>query len=180
MLQKFKNIDGVFLVGFILLSVIRLVEFFASGYVLSIHNYLAFILLAVALYFKISKSGKLRFSVALILFLATFNIISFTISRDWFSINYSSGNIVYSTPGINLYVVVFFMGYCFWNFDYLKSLFTGSHEERKIEEEKMIDFYYNKFADSSFDEYKTVLSNIDSYPEEARIALERLKEERKV
>jgi len=178
LLKRLKSVDVIYLVIFAGASIVTLFQSFVQGYLLSLNNYAAFIILiAVLILRKIRKDG-FKAGVSVLLILSTFNITNYFVGQT--NIHIGSGDadaFAFNTPGIDPIWLVMLIIYCFLKVDQIKLLLNGSHSEQLDEKEKLINFYYDKFAQCHPDEYKAAIENIEKYPEEAQIALQRLESE---
>lgn len=178
MLKKLKSVDGVYLALFALASTVTLVQSLIQGYLLSLNNYAAFIaLIAVVAARKIGKDN-FKAGIVILLILSTFNITNFFVGQTNVQIDSAaSGTLTFNTPKINFIWLFMLVVYCFLKFDQVKLMLNGKQTENIVENEGLINFYYDKFSLCHPDEYKTAIENIEEYPEEAQVALQRLENE---
>jgi hypothetical protein len=178
MLKKLKSVDVIYLVIFAGASIVTLSQSLLQGYLLSLNNYAAFvILIAVLILRKIQKDG-FKVGVAILLILSTFNITNYFVGQT--NINIGSGEpnaFAFNTPGIEPVWLLLLIIYCFLKVDQIKLLLNGSQSVQIDEKEKLIAFYYDRFSQCHPDEYKAAIENIEKYPEEAQLALQRLASE---
>lgn len=178
MLKRLKSVDVVYLVIFAGASIVTLFQALVQGYLLSVNNYAAFvILIAVFASRKITKDG-FKPGVSVLLVLSAFNITNYLVGQTNIHIGSGDpGTLTFNTPGIDPIWLVMLIIYCFLKFDQIKLMVNGGKSEQIDENEKLIVFYYDKFSQCHPDEYRAAIQNIKKYPEEAQIALQRLEAE---
>jgi len=168
MIKPKKYVDVAFLVLLGLLISISISRHFEGGYVLSVYNYLGFILLLILISIKIIKPEKEWFLVLRLLILYALNIINFTVEQ--FNLNF-----------IGLFLLII---YCCINKEMVihlvKRTFAGSVGEQKERRDRMIRFYYDKFKICNTEEFDQIFSNFSKYPIEAQIALKQIKTEKEI
>jgi len=183
-MKNIKKIDRIILSLLAVFAIIAIFQHFIDGYVLTVNNYAAVILLIVISFFQFLRNGRFASGIALLLGLNTFGIVNFFT----FSINgqirpleikvgsfyFEASDMYYSTIGFNLLFFIGLLVYCYINIDYVKSILGRSEEEA----DKMVIFYYKKFLELPLDEYQDVKKEFDKYPEEAQVAIKRIESEK--
>ena len=177
--MKVEKTDLFFLAILTLSSLVSLLLHFISGYVLSINDYAGFLFLAIILFFQY-RGGKFRSGIPVLLILGTFNILCFSYITFNSSLVHLTDDLTYNPPGFNPAFFLMLVVYGFINFNYLKTILGGNRESGDADEDKMTDFYYNKFSDCDPAEFKDIAQRINMYPAEAQAAIRRLIEERTV
>jgi len=178
LLKRLKSIDVIYLVIFAGASIVTLFQSLVQGYLLSLNNYAAFIILIAVLISRKIRKGGFKAGVAILLVLSTFNITNYFVGQTNQQIgDDGSANLVFNTPGIDFIWLFMLVVYCFLKFDQVKLLLNGKQLNQVDEREKLINFYYDKFSQCHPDEYKAAIENIEKYSEEAQLALQRLERE---
>ncbi len=173
-----RLLDRLLLIVLGFLSLFTLYQVLFQEYFLTLNNYAAFLFLIVAIILKIKKEDRFKSAVLLLLLSASFNFINFSTVTYSATVGYKAKEIDYSLPSINILFFLLLIFYCCINISYVRSIFTGTDDEKELKRQKMIEFYYTKFSGIDLDGFNSALNNFDQYPEEARIALEKLKNER--
>ncbi|MDB5135047.1 MAG: hypothetical protein JWP37_1650 [Mucilaginibacter sp.] len=170
-----KYTDLVFLIVLGFLSVRAVYEHFQYGYVLSINNYLAFIVWIIAFAVLLVRPGKATILMLMAMFLSALNIINFT--SEIFKAGISNESNGFESLTVNPLALLLLVIYCLVNREAIKILLNGSNAEKMREQDRMIDFYYKKFISCSKDELNKVFESFDEYPIEAKMALKKIKAE---
>ncbi len=159
-----------------LLIVNTLIQSQLYGYILSVNNYLAFILWPTALILQL-RFRSWRYPLAVILLLSLFNIINFQIGGVTFKLGLDI-SIPIETPGVNAIMLLIVIAYYFVNRKLINNrlsiIFKGTKEERKSLYQKNVDFYIKKFSACSEQELKLILADFEAYPIEAQMALRQM------
>lgn len=171
--KKAKYIDSSFLLIFFLLAILTMYRHLSAGFILSINNYLGFLLLIMFIGIWFLKKELNKYLVFILLY--TFNIINFTVERFNISVGADVRELQFTPISINPIAVILLIIYLCLNGSTIKQLYTDNDKESADKLNKKVDFYYNKFSNCSEGELTVIFSNYDKYPEEARIALDKLK-----
>ncbi|MBB2144420.1 hypothetical protein GM921_02910 [Pedobacter sp. LMG 31464] len=149
------------------------------NYALSINNYLSFVAWPIALFLRLKNYKVRRYPLAFLLILATINIFNFGLGA--MKLSFSIGDISSipaERPGVNPIILLILIAYYFVNKKsinrILNNTFRGTPEERKVEYQKTVDFYLNKFNSCNKEELKDILKDFNDYPEPAKIALRQI------
>jgi len=183
MLRPNKIVDISFLIFLGTCCLITIYQGVSNVFLLTINNYLAVIVYVVVVGLKVYSPSKGRYNVLILLVLSLFNLINFSAVVINSTIYHLDSGWSVNGVGFNIIVFVFIIIYFFLNKDFvtytLRSLLVESDKEIVAKKEKMVKFYYNKFKKETNGEFDRIYFNIKSYPDEAQIALEKLKEDRK-
>lgn len=183
MLRPNKIVDISFLILLGICCLITIYQGVSNIFLLTINNYLAVIVYAVLVGLKVYSPSKGRYNVLILLVLSLFNLINFSAVVINSTIYHLDSGWSVNGVGFNIIIFFFLFIYILLNKDFvthtLRSLLVGSDKEIAAKKEKMVKFYYNKFKKESNEDFDIIYFNIQSYPDEAQIALEKLKEDRK-
>jgi len=168
------KIDYAFLSLLGTLLIISVITASTSEYILNVTNYLGIIAWSLVLVIRIIKPRLGRYFVACLILLTTLNFISFELIKTSTSIGFGS----FSTPSVNPGALLLLFVYYLINQESInnkiKHTFNGSAEEQEIKHHKMVSFYTDKFKDLDKTEFDEIFKNINTYPDEAQIALKQL------
>ena len=144
----------------------------------SLDDILAFLLLifGVRLIFTRLKTGQ--YIVLFLILLSLGGLITGFIILD--DSHYSSGRSsvqIGTLLSFNPFAFLLLIFYCLINREGLKNTFRGSENERGEAVQKKIHFYYNMFNSVTKNEFDEAFRKLDEYPEEAKVALNRIRNE---
>jgi hypothetical protein len=169
------KIDYAFLGLLGVLMAIAVVDVLTSDYIFNISNYFGFAGWTIALVLRIVKPRLGRYAIAWLIALGTLNMLSFELVRTSVSFGFGS----FSTIGINPQMLLILVAFYLINRKSINSkiaqTFKGSAEEQEAKRQKMVDFYTDKFKDLDKPEFEEIFNKIDSYPDEAQIALKQIR-----
>lgn len=173
------KIDYAFLGLLGLLLALLINQSVKFDYSLSLFNYLALIAWALTLAVRITKPALGRILVAWLIILATFNLFNFDTARSTFTVGFHGEKSDYTTPLMNpimfLLLVIFYIINRKSVNRKLARFFKGSPEELSAKQQKMVQFYLDRFGNLPPEEFEVIYANIHSYPDEAQEALMQLK-----
>ena len=155
----------------------------AFGYILSLNNYLGFVTWGLALVLRLGHFKRKRYALAFLLILGTLNVSNFGLGM--MSMSFSIGHISNAPAepiGLNPIILLMLIGYYFVNMRSINRLLSnaikGSEEERKVDHQKIVDFYLRKFNECDDSEFEKVYRNFNEYPPEAQTALKQIRQEK--
>lgn len=176
MKRKEKITDIAVLSLLSVISIISIYRHLVFGYALTWSTYIGMALLFSGFIYKIVSGWKGRFLVFILLFLAMFGVINFTVEII------AIGYVGIGTIGLNPLIFLLLVIYSVICIDTVSALFRninrGSEKEISGEREKMELFYYNKFIKLNQVEFQNIFRYYNDYPEEAKFAINKIKEER--
>ena len=174
-----QKTDFIFfgLTGLLIASTIILSQLY--DYELSVNNYLAFITWPTTLFLRLKIKKRKRYPLGIIIILALFNVVNFSIGSWTFKLGINS-SVPIETPGINPIILIVAIAYYFVNKkainNILSNFFKGTEQDRNEEYQKTVDFYVKRFSSCNEEELKGVLENYKDYPAPAQTALRQLQE----
>lgn len=172
-----KYLDAIVLAAIGLLLINSLSGYFSAGYVLTINFYVGTLCWIVAILLKVFKHKLARLCVILLLALSAFNIISFTIfnialgSSEIY--NYNGVYYILLSPNpifLAALVIYALIGKVNSTTFYNKMVHASSIEIQE-EYQKEAKFYYEKFRNSTNEEFDYAVKNIKDYPKPAQDAI---------
>lgn len=177
--MKIKVIDTIALAtlgGFILYFIYDAVF---NGYTITFNNLMAIFLWLFIIVYKVIYPVKSKYFVFCLLILAVFDIACITNYRIFIGIH--TANDIYQIPFsfISFLLLVIYSAVNFGALiDLYRIIFYGSAEEQLDKQDKLTQFYYKKFKDCEDEEFSKIFNSINDYPEAAKLALYKLKEEK--
>ncbi|NCD68805.1 hypothetical protein [Mucilaginibacter agri] len=172
--------DAIFLTLIGILIGKTLFRFFNSDFMLSLNTYLGFGSWILVVLMKLFKYKYVKHAILILLVLAAFNILNFTVETIWLgsAIQLMQRPLLYSI-GINPGMFLLAIGYSAINRSTIsktyKARFGPSEDEVRIKQKTMVNFYNQKFKSLTTKELEFALKNIKDYPHEAQIALNLLR-----
>jgi hypothetical protein len=183
-MSKKKVVDLLFLVLIGYFISVGIFNHFVYGHTLSLNFYFGLIAWVSVSYF-ILFTIKGNFLIFYLLVFGVFNVFVFS---SWLSsfgavyYIYQSDDFIISYLGINPFVLLLILIYFFINrstiMSHIRRLTEGTEEEISLRFKNKVKFYYDKFNLYTSDELKDVYKIYDEYPEEAKMALREIHEER--
>ncbi|WP_429263586.1 hypothetical protein [Mucilaginibacter sp. 3215] len=184
MLKPNKIVDISFLILFGISALITIYQGISNTFLLTINNYLAFLLYAIMVGLKFYSPIKGKYGVLILLGLSLVDIINFSAVVINAKIYHLDSGWSVNGLGFNIIAFILLIVYYFFNTDFvlyiLRSLFVGSDKELADKKEKLVNFYYNKFREENNENFDSIFKNIETYPDEAQVALKKIKIEREV
>jgi hypothetical protein len=154
---------------------------FIATFFLSINSNIALILVLVSLVFKRYQIKRAQYVIFIILLLQAFNVFKFTL--DIIGSYYSEKSVLMNIGSLSISPIPFvlLLAYGVINRKTLQELILnmlhGSDEERKDKRDKLERFYYDNFKMLTPKEFNDALLMFNDYPDEAKVALNKLKDE---
>jgi len=176
--RKYSDLVVLILIGYFIS--VGIFAHFNNGNILSLNFYLGFICWLVTIYFKYIRKEKRSFVPCLIV-LGTLNILIYSASVFSFgSVHYlyNDNEIIITSLGVSPLFLLILIIYCLVNFDLVRRLYYGSDKENADKLKVAVSFYYDKFNGYSAEELKEVFKMYKDYPEEAKIALMKIHQEK--
>ena len=177
MMTKAKA-DFIFLGIISVLMQITVFQCVYLGYVPNLNTFLGCVGWLVVLIIRLNNKRFARQSVGWLLILGTFGVINFVIGSPMFSFGVNLSSVQIDTQGLNPLILLITIAWYMTNKDVIKKLwsdkFYGTAEEKQAQQQKMVDFYLQKFGDCRPDELAQIYKKINDYPYEARLAIKQI------
>jgi hypothetical protein len=180
MKAKSAYINWIIFIVFVLAAVL-FITWQARNNLMMVNESVAMIFLCLSFPAKIYKLTLVQYILFFALIILMFNAIrfSYTVVVGNVSTTYHSSQF---NGIINPIVFIILITYFVVNIDALIQLYQliakGSKKEQQNSENKKIDFYYKQFNSCSDEELTRIFKIYNDYPNEARIALTRIKSEK--
>lgn len=181
MLKSKFNTDYIFLglLGVLLCNTIY--QHVINDIVLNLNNYLALAAWVLCFVLVLTKIGLAKYAIATLLLLGLFEVFNFMpgstkLAIDIGDISNPDMNGIGFSPVVFLFCVAYYIANKTIVHQFFSKRLHDSDDQRFEKQNKMIAFYYNKFSCCSTDEFAVILTNYNDYPEEAKIAIDRVKE----
>nr|WP_121272503.1 hypothetical protein [Pedobacter schmidteae] len=173
-----KTSDFIFIAVIGLLAANTIFQSIWYGNVLSLNNYVGFVLWIIITVLRFSNNQYRRYGLTILLFLSTLNIANLTVGSISFNAFYGDIESISVNPIMLLILIIYYIINEKTVKKELRRIFFPSEEEKQSEHQMQIDFYYRKFENCGNEELKNIIINKEQYPMPAQIALDKLSETR--
>ncbi len=180
MKAKSVYINWILFIVFLLLTGL-FITWQVSNDIRMVSESIAMVFLCISLPARIYKLKIAQYALFFLLIILLFNVFdfSYTVVEGNVSTTYHSSRF---NGIINPIVFIILIVYIIVNIDALVAFYQlltkGSEKDQEEDKIKKIDFYYKKFSNCSDTELTGVFKMYNDYPDEAQIALKRIKSEK--
>lgn len=148
-----------------------------TDYEITPYNYAAVTCLLLTLQLRILRPKAGRYAVAVLIILATLNVINFTFMRTTSSFNYSEVPFISLDPNLLLLLII----YCIVNRKTIISILSGRRaEKRDSDYQQNYNSHIKRFEKMTTEEFNQTMRYYDDHPPEAQAALKQLSDSRPI